>query len=133
MTSNVKKIQTSKETRLRTICAPLTTRTRSHRRWIAIITRTSFLCFLLKRRKQRKNLTGWEAAILFLPATLELSGGMNGLYNLQSCCEQEYVRIETVFILELMVWPFGSIVLLRTTPRRGNTRRSARRLKHGRR
>jgi len=29
-----------------------------------------------------------------LPATLELSGRMNGLYNLQSCCEREYVRIE---------------------------------------
>jgi len=29
-----------------------------------------------------------------LPATLELSGRMNGLYNLQSCREREYVRIE---------------------------------------
>ena len=27
------------------------------------------------------------------------------------------MRIENVFILELMVWPFGSIVLLRRTPR----------------
>ena len=68
-----------------------------------------------------------------LPATLELSGKVNGLYNLQSCCEREYVRIETVFIVELMVWLFGSIVLLRTTPSRGNTRHRARRLKHGRR
>jgi len=45
--------------------APLT-RTRSHRRWIAIIfTRTSFPRFFLKEKKQRKNLTGREAAILF--------------------------------------------------------------------
>ena len=29
-----------------------------------------------------------------LPETLELSGRMNGLYNLQSCCEREYARIE---------------------------------------
>ena len=29
-----------------------------------------------------------------LPATLEVSGKMNGLYNLQSCCEREYARIE---------------------------------------
>ena len=29
-----------------------------------------------------------------LPETLELSGRMNGLHNLQSCYEQEYMRIE---------------------------------------
>ena len=68
-----------------------------------------------------------------LTVTLGLSGRLNGLYNLQSFREREYVRIENLFILELVVWPFGSIVLLRTTPRRGNTRHSTRRLKHDRR
>jgi len=64
-TSNVKKIQTSEETRLKTICAPLTTRTRSHRRWIAIITRERvFLASSWRRGKQRKKLRR-EAAILF--------------------------------------------------------------------
>ena len=33
-------------------------------------------------------------------------------YNLPSFREREYVRIENVFILELVVWPFTSIVLL---------------------
>ena len=31
-------------------------------------------------------------------------------YNLPSFREREYVRIENVFILELVVWPSGSIV-----------------------
>ena len=51
-----------------------------------------------------------------LTATLGLSGRVNGLHNLQSFREREYVRIENVFILELVVWPFGSIVSLE--PRR---------------
>jgi len=37
-------------------------------------------------------------------------------YNLQSFREREYVRVENIFILELVVWPFGSIVSLH--PRR---------------
>jgi len=40
-------------------------------------------------------------------------------YNLPSFREREYVRIENVFILELVVWPFGSIVSLEPR-RRGN-------------
>ena len=40
-------------------------------------------------------------------------------YNLPSFCEREYVRIENLFILELVVWPFGSIVSLKPR-RRGN-------------
>ena len=40
-------------------------------------------------------------------------------YNLQSFREREYARIENVFILELVVWPFGSIVSLEPR-RRGN-------------
>ena len=54
-----------------------------------------------------------------LTATLELSGRMNYLHNLQSFREREYVRIENVFILELVVWPSGSIVSLEPR-RRGN-------------
>ena len=41
-------------------------------------------------------------------------------YNLPSFREREYVRIENVSILELVVWPFGSIVSLEPR-RRGNT------------
>ena len=37
-------------------------------------------------------------------------------YNLPSFREREYVRIENVCILELVVWPFSSIVSLE--PRR---------------
>ena len=40
-------------------------------------------------------------------------------YNLPSFREREYVRIENVSILELVVWPLGSIVLLKPR-RRGN-------------
>ena len=54
-----------------------------------------------------------------LTVTLGLSGRLNGLYNLPSFREREYVRIENVFILELVVWPFGSIVSLEPR-RRGN-------------
>jgi len=54
-----------------------------------------------------------------LTVTLGLSGRLNGLYNLPSFREREYVRIENLFILELVVWPFGSIVSLEPR-RRGN-------------
>jgi len=91
-----------------------------------------FSSLLLLEGEKTEEETQVGSCYTLLPAKLELSGRKNGLYNLQSCCEREYVRIETVFILELMVWPFGPIVLLRTTPRRGNTRHSARRLKYGR-
>ena len=40
-------------------------------------------------------------------------------YNLPSFREREYVRVVNVFILELVVWPFGSIVSLEPR-RRGN-------------
>jgi len=73
------------------------------------------LLLLLDEEKTEEE-TQAGSCYTLLPATLELSGRMNGLYNLQSCCKREYVRIETVFILELMVWLFSSIVLLRTTP-----------------
>jgi len=41
------------------------------------------------------------------------------VYILPSFREREYVRIENLFILELVVWPFGSIVSLEPR-RRGN-------------
>ena len=96
-TSNVKKKQTSEGKRLKTSCELLTRRTRSHRRWIAINTRTSYLrffFFVTKRKRGRKKHRREAAINTLLPETLELSGRMIGLYNLQSYCEREYVRIE---------------------------------------
>ena len=38
-------------------------------------------------------------------------------YNLPSFREREYVRIENVFILELVVWPFGFGSIFSLEPR----------------
>ena len=91
-----------------------------------MITRTSFPHFFLKALLLEGEETDEEphrvgSSDTLLSATLELSGRMNGLHNLQSFREREYVRIENVFILELVVWPFGSIVVSLEPRRRGNT------------
>ena len=64
-------------------------------------------CGVLIDEEETEEETQAGSCDTLLPETLELSGRMNGLYNLPSFREREYVRIETVFILELMVCPFG--------------------------
>ena len=53
-----------------------------------------FSSLLLLDEEETEEETQAGSCDTLLPATLELSGRMNGLYNLQSCCEREYVRIE---------------------------------------
>ena len=53
-----------------------------------------FSSLLLLDEEETEEETQAGSFDTLLPATLELSGRMNGLYNLQSCCEREYVRIE---------------------------------------
>ena len=53
-----------------------------------------FSLLLLLDEEKTEEETQAGSCDTLLPETLELSGRMNGLYNLQSCCEREYVRIE---------------------------------------
>ena len=75
-----------------------------------------FSSLLLLDEEETEEETQAGSCDTLLPEMLELSGRMNGLHNLQSFREREYVRVENIFILELVVWPFGSIVSLH--PRR---------------
>ena len=53
-----------------------------------------FSLLLLDEEKTEEEPHRAGSCDTLLPETLELIGRMNGLYNLQSCCEREYVRIE---------------------------------------
>ena len=53
-----------------------------------------FSSLLLLDKEETEEETQAGSFDTLLPETLELSGRMNGLYNLQSCYERENVRIE---------------------------------------
>ena len=53
-----------------------------------------FSLLLLLDEEETKEETQAGSCNTLLPETLELSGRMNGLHNLQSFREREYVRIE---------------------------------------